>query len=89
MHSEYSLIRCNSFSKNMVDNEFGGLTGYLLVNVVCCVGNFKGKTVHTFDVALWIIGYFLFTRLQIIANNIPHNSYSTSQEAVVDTDTFA
>ena len=43
----------------------------------------------SFDVALWIICYFLFTRLLIIAHNIPHNSSSTSGEAVADTDTFA
>ena len=53
-------------------------------NVLCCVGDFKGKTVQTFvmcahfpDVctqtsALWMMGYFLFTRLLIIAQPKVH-----------------
>ena len=33
MYSEHSLICHNSFPKNKVINEFGGLTGYSLVLV--------------------------------------------------------
>ena len=40
VYSEYSLICHNSFSKSMVDNGFGGLTGYSLV-LVHCIGTGK------------------------------------------------
>ena len=69
----------------------GVLCGGTVYHVVCCVGDFKEKTVHSFvmcahfpdehtsfDVELWIIGYFLFTRLLIIAHNIPHNNFALS-----------
>ena len=64
----------------------------ICTHVVCCVGDFKEKTVHTFimcahfpdvythtsfDVILWIIGYFLFTHLRTTVESLSKGRLGT------------